>query len=151
MNGPIHATGNLYICDTCVDYLHQILHDEKSEVVTNKIATDADKKKTFEPEEIKAHLDKYIVGQESAKISISVAMYNHYKRINNTIPDVELDKSNLLMIGNSGVGKTLIIKTIAKIFDLPYVIADATTLTESGYVGQDAENLIDLLIQNAGR
>jgi len=144
IEGPIYNNNNLYICDTCVDYLHQILHDNKDSPLVEI------KDKILSPEEIKEYLDKYIVGQDAAKISISVAMYNHFKRINNNQQDTEIDKSNVLMIGSSGCGKTLLVKTIAKLFDLPYVIADATTLTEAGYVGQDAENLIDLLIQNAG-
>jgi ATP-dependent Clp protease ATP-binding subunit ClpX len=106
------------------------------------------KEKILTPEEIKAHLDEYVIGQDDAKIKISVAVYNHYKRINNKTK-VEIDKTNLLMIGSSGSGKTHTVKTIAKLFDIPYVIIDATTLTESGYVGEDVTSIIKKLIDNA--
>lgn len=141
VEGPEFSGKNIYMCNECVDITYVTIH---SEVDTSS----KKKEKIPTPEEIKAYLDEYIIGQDSSKIAISVAVYNHYKRINNT-SKVEIEKSNLLMIGSSGSGKTLSVKTIAKMFDLPYVIADATTLTESGYVGEDVENLIKRLIQNA--
>lgn len=143
VEGPEFGGNNIYICNECVDITYNILH-------TDEISTPSKKKKEKvpTPEQIKAYLDEYIIGQDSSKIAISVAVYNHYKRINNT-SKTEIEKSNLLMIGESGCGKTLTVKTIAKLFDLPYVIADATTLTESGYVGEDVENLIKRLVQNA--
>lgn len=143
IEGPILNGENIYICNECVDVTYDILHDSEDEKIVKK-----KKEKIPTPEQIKKHLDEYIVGQDNAKVAISVAVYNHYKRINNKNKD-EIEKSNLLMVGSSGSGKTLTVKTIAKLFDLPYVIADATSLTEAGYVGEDAENLIRRLISSA--
>lgn len=146
IEGPLVSEIPLYICNECVDYSFQVIHEADKEQTD---ATELPKPKIYAPEEIKSELDKYIIGQDNPKIAISVAIYNHYKRIGKKIDDVEIDKSNLMLIGPSGVGKTLVVKTVAKMFDLPYVIADATTLTEAGYVGADVENLIELLIQNS--
>lgn len=144
IEGPEVGGNLLYICNECVDISHHILHTGP-----NTKSLKSKKEKIPTPEEIKHHLDEYVIGQDPAKIAIAVAFYNHYKRINNT-SDVEIDKSNLLMVGSSGSGKTLTVKTVAKLFDLPYIIADATSITEAGYVGEDVENLIRRLIQNAG-
>lgn len=144
IEGPDIDGSNIYICNECIDITHDIVHTDDSD----KSDTPNKKKKTPTPEQIKAHLDEYVIGQDDAKIAISVAVYNHYKRINKK-SDVEIEKSNLLMVGSSGCGKTLTVKTIAKLFDLPVVIADATTLTEAGYVGEDVENLVKRLIQNS--
>ena len=141
--GPAFGGKNIYICNECVDITYNILHIEEVDVSIKK-----KKEKIPTPEQIKEFLDTYVIGQDSAKVAISVAVYNHYKRINNK-SKTEIEKSNLLMIGESGCGKTLTVKTIAKLFDIPYVIADATTLTEAGYVGEDVENLIRRLVQNA--
>ncbi len=143
VEGPEFHGKNIYICNECVDVTYDILHTEEVDKTKKK------KEKIPTPEHIKKHLDEYIIGQDDAKIAISVAVYNHYKRIYGN-SQTEIEKSNLLMVGESGCGKTLTVKTIAKLFDLPYVIADATTLTEVGYVGDDVENLIKRLIQNAG-
>jgi len=143
VEGPEFSGKNIYICNECVDVTYEILHKEEDVVVKKK------KEKITSPEQIKLGLDEYIIGQDKAKIAVAVAVYNHYKRIHGT-SKTEIEKSNLLMVGESGCGKTLTVKTIAKMFDLPYVIADATTLTEAGYVGEDVENLIKRLIQNAG-
>jgi len=143
IEGPEFNGKNIYICNECVDVTYNILHTEEVDTVVKK-----KKEKIPTPEQINAFLDEYVIGQSAAKIAISVAVYNHYKRINNK-SKTEIEKSNLLMIGESGCGKTLTVKTIAKLFDLPYVIADATTLTEAGYVGEDVENLIKRLVQNA--
>ncbi len=143
IEGPEFGGKNIYICNECVDVSYETLHKEETKVIKKK------KEKIPTPEHIKAHLDEYIIGQDDAKIAISVAVYNHFKRINSN-SKTEIEKSNLLMIGESGCGKTLTVKTIAKLFDLPYVIADATTLTEAGYVGDDVETLIKKLLQNAG-
>jgi len=144
IEGPELNQQNIYICNECVDITHNILHTEEPEKIEKK-----KKEKIPTPEQIKEHLDQYIIGQDSAKIAISVAVYNHYKRIHNKTK-TEIDKSNVLMVGSSGSGKTLTVRTVAKLFDLPYVIADATSLTESGYVGEDVENLIKRLIQESG-
>ena len=144
IEGPVVAGQSLYLCNECIDYSHKLIHeDDCPSIETSEV------RKSAVPEEIKHELDKYIIGQDNAKTAISVAIYNHYKRIDNKDTSIEIDKSNLLMIGPSGCGKTLMVKTIAKMFDMPYVIADATTLTEAGYVGEDVDNLIELLIQNA--
>lgn len=144
IEGPVNDNRTLYICNECVDYSFDVLHADETPAVPKK-----KREKILFPEQIKKHLDEYIIGQESAKIALSVAIYNHYKRIHNKSKDVDIEKSNVLMVGPSGSGKTLTVKTIAKLFDLPYVIADATTITEAGYVGEDAENLITRLISNA--
>lgn len=145
IEGPERDGKLLYICNECIDFSFDCLHKEaESSAPVRKR-----KEKILVPEQIKAHLDEYIIDQDSAKIALSVAIYNHYKRIHNKSKDVEIEKSNVLMVGPSGSGKTLTVKTIAKLFDLPYVIADATSLTEAGYVGEDAENLIKRLVSNA--
>jgi len=144
VEGPQFCGKNIYICNECIDVTYNSIHNDED----NTISVKKKKEKIPTPEQIKAYLDEYIIGQDSCKIAISVAVYNHYKRINNT-STTEIEKSNLLMIGESGSGKTLTVKTIAKLFDIPYVIADATTLTESGYVGDDVESLIRRLIHNA--
>ncbi len=140
IEGPVEA---LYICNECIDFSYEVLHSEIERKPNKKI-----KQKIPTPEKIKEHLDKYVIGQDAAKIAMSVAVYNHYKRINSK-DETEIEKSNLLMVGPSGSGKTLTVKTIAKLFDLPYIIADATSLTESGYVGEDVENLAKRLVAAA--
>jgi ATP-dependent Clp protease ATP-binding subunit ClpX len=144
VEGPEFNGKNIYICNECVDVTHNILHTDESTTSIKK-----KKEKIPTPEQIKAHLDEYIIAQDGAKVAISVAVYNHYKRIHSK-SKTEIEKSNLLMVGESGCGKTLTVKTVAKLFDLPYVIADATTLTEAGYVGEDVENLVKRLIHSAG-
>ena len=142
----IAGPGNVYICDECIALCQDIIDEEMYENVdTNKIV------KTPKPHEIKKVLDEYVIGQEEAKKTLSVAVYNHYKRINNysKIDDVELQKSNILLLGPTGCGKTLLAQTLAKILDVPFAIADATTLTEAGYVGEDVENILLKLIQSA--
>ncbi len=136
---------SVYICNECIALCNEILaEDEEREVaeVITQVPT---------PREIKGILDQYVIGQEQAKKALSVAVYNHYKRINATgiakEDDVELDKSNILLIGPTGVGKTLLAQTLARILDVPFTIADATTLTEAGYVGEDVENILVRLLQ----
>lgn len=142
VEGPELNGKTIYICNECVDVTYDILHTEEKPVIKKK------RDVVPAPEQIKAHLDAFVIGQDDAKIAISVAMYNHYKRIHSK-DETEIEKSNLLMVGESGSGKTLTVKTVAKYFDLPYIIADATTLTESGYVGADVESLINRLLQEA--
>ena len=140
----------VYICDTCIEFCNSLLFADET------AAKGRSKKKTKEefvlpkPQEIKAELDRYVIGQDDAKKTLSVAVYNHYKRIFKSSPDeVELNKSNVLMLGPTGVGKTLLAQTLAKIIDVPIAITDATTLTEAGYVGEDVENILLRLIQAA--
>jgi ATP-dependent Clp protease ATP-binding subunit ClpX len=136
------AGPNVYICDRCVQLCNGIL--EKKPQTTHEI-------KILKPKEIKAKLDEYIIGQESAKRVISVAVYNHYKRVTaqGKGHEIEFNKSNVLLFGPTGSGKTLIARTLAQILDVPFAIADATTLTEAGYVGEDVENILLRLLQNA--
>ena len=145
LSGP----NGVYICDECVALCNEILseefdRDESAEKALQGI-------NLLRPKEIKAFLDDYVIGQESAKRVLSVAVYNHYKRImSNTDSEVEIQKSNILMLGPTGSGKTYIAQTLAKILNVPFAIADATTLTEAGYVGEDVENILLKLIQAAG-
>ncbi len=142
----VAGPNGLYICDECLDICNMILEEE--EVETQGFSVELKK-----PQEIKQELDKFIVGQESAKKVLSVAVYNHYKRINAKAKekddDVEIEKSNILLLGPTGSGKTLLARTLAKILNVPFAVADATTLTEAGYVGEDVENILLKLIQNA--
>ena len=140
---------SVYICDECINVCNNIIESEAydedlgyEEVKTEEIPT---------PAEIKAVLDEYVIGQDEAKKTLAVAVYNHYKRINckEIIDDVEIQKSNILLLGPTGCGKTLLAQTLARILNVPFAIADATTLTEAGYVGEDVENILLKLIQNA--
>jgi ATP-dependent Clp protease ATP-binding subunit ClpX len=143
----IAGPNDVYICDECVEVCRKILVEEDQDLstqFTGDIPT---------PMEIKQFLDQFIIGQTNAKKALSVAVYNHYKRIANpakTPDDVEIEKSNVLLIGPTGTGKTLLAKTLARKLKVPFAIADATTLTEAGYVGEDVENILLKLIQNAG-
>ena len=138
---------DVYICDECVEVCRKILSEENQDLsaqFTGEIPT---------PREIKDYLDLFCIGQDAAKKTLSVAVYNHYKRIANPVKDssdVEIEKSNVLLIGPTGTGKTLLAKTLAKKLKVPFVIVDATTLTEAGYVGEDVENILLKLIQSAG-
>jgi ATP-dependent Clp protease ATP-binding subunit ClpX len=135
---------SVYICNECITLCNEILaEDEEREATEHQRAVPT-------PQEIKETLDQYVVGQERAKRSLSVAVYNHYKRINSgprEAGDVELEKSNILLLGPTGTGKTLLAQTLARILDVPFTIADATTLTEAGYVGEDVENILVRLLQ----
>ncbi len=135
---------SVYICNECITLCNEILAEDEERDVADTIT------QVPTPNEIKAVLDQYVIGQERAKRTLAVAVYNHYKRINATSGrdgDVELDKSNILLIGPTGVGKTLLAQTLARILDVPFTIADATTLTEAGYVGEDVENILVRLLQ----
>jgi ATP-dependent Clp protease ATP-binding subunit ClpX len=138
------AGPTVYICDECVDVCNEIIADD---VVASPIG-----EKLPKPQEIKEFLDLYVIGQELTKKKLAVAVYNHYKRLEITKKrsDLELQKSNVLLIGPTGTGKTLLAQTLAKMLSVPFAIVDATTLTEAGYVGEDVENIILKLLQNAG-
>ncbi len=142
------AGPGVYICDECVDICLSIINEEPDNKRKKSGETDFDS--LPKPHEIKARLDEYVIGQDEAKRTLSVAVYNHYKRIfSKNKSDVEVAKSNILMLGPTGVGKTMLAQTLAKILDVPFAIADATTLTEAGYVGEDVENILLRLIQAA--
>lgn len=147
MANKLIAGPGVYICDECVGTCKKII-DEESDQITSEFNEDVPS-----PQEIKDYLDEYVVGQEEAKKFLSVGVYNHYKRITRASSldkDIELDKSNVLLIGPTGTGKTLLARTLAKKLKVPFAIADATTLTEAGYVGEDVENILLKLIQSAG-
>lgn len=134
-----------YICDECVKVCQQILDDEKREQAAPV------NRRLPRPPEIKSFLDQYVIGQDKTKKKLAVAVYNHYKRIflNRQSSEVELTKSNILLIGPTGTGKTLLAQTLSRMLEVPFAIVDATTLTEAGYVGEDVENIILKLLQNA--
>jgi len=140
----------VYICDTCIEFCNSLLFADENAAKEHKKNKKAEDFVLPKPQEIKAELDRYVIGQDEAKKTLSVAVYNHYKRIfKNTDNDVELSKSNVLMLGPTGVGKTLLAQTLARSLNVPIAITDATTLTEAGYVGEDVENILLRLIQAA--
>lgn len=138
--------GHNYICNECVDLCQEIIKENGGSDVNVSAAIATGK---LTPQKIVTYLNDYVIGQDSAKKSISVAVYNHYKRINNPVKDVEVAKSNILLIGPTGTGKTLIGQVVAKLLDVPFVIADATSLTQAGYVGDDVETILQRLINAA--
>jgi ATP-dependent Clp protease ATP-binding subunit ClpX len=144
------AGPSVFICDECIELCNDIIRDE---VPAEGAEAKAAKSDLPIPSEIKSILDQYVIGQDAAKRTLSVAVYNHYKRLKHMSrvkEDVELSKSNILLIGPTGSGKTLLAQTLARLLNVPFVIADATTLTEAGYVGEDVENIIQKLLQNCG-
>jgi ATP-dependent Clp protease ATP-binding subunit ClpX len=156
------AGPGIYVCDECVHLCNEILLDEGIGHEPSTDSTDAQREaklpelsKLPKPIEIKEHLDQYVIGSDNAKRTLSVSLYNHYKRIrhnstNKEKEDVEIQKSNILLLGSTGSGKTHIVETLARLLEVPFAIADATTITEAGYVGEDAENILQRLYQNAG-
>ena len=147
----IEGPDYIYICNDCVDMCHKIMQEESIPVANSDKKELVETKELPSPEDIKKVLDEYVIGQNEAKKVLSVAVYNHYKRIKNQdkLDDVEIQKSNILLLGPTGCGKTLLAQTLAKILHVPFAIADATTLTEAGYVGDDVENILLRLIQAA--
>src|SRR5688572_12686682 len=157
--GPmVEGPSDVYICANCVDLAHNIIRQEKRKLTASQPLFST----IPAPRQIKEYLDAYVVGQEYAKKALSVAVHNHYKRLTTTgtatnedgtsaprPDDVEIDKSNVLLIGPTGSGKTLLAKTLARVLNVPFAIGDATTLTEAGYVGEDVENILLKLLQNA--
>jgi ATP-dependent Clp protease ATP-binding subunit ClpX len=144
------AGPSVFICDECIELCNDIIRDE---VPAEGAEARAAKSDLPIPTEIKSILDQYVIGQDAAKRTLAVAVYNHYKRLKHmsrTKDEVELSKSNILLIGPTGSGKTLLAQTLARLLNVPFVIADATTLTEAGYVGEDVENIIQKLLQNCG-
>ena len=140
----------VYICDSCIEFCNSLIYELQEDVKPKKRSSKKEEFKLPTPQQIKDQLDLYVIGQDEAKKTLAVAVYNHYKRIfKGEQSDVELNKSNVLMLGPTGVGKTLLAQTLAKIIDVPIAIADATTLTEAGYVGEDVENILLRLIQAA--
>lgn len=138
----------VYICDNCIEFCNALLSDDEEGMPKKRKKKPQQDFVLPKPQEIKQKLDEYVIGQDEAKKTLAVAVYNHYKRIfKNESADVELNKSNVLMLGPTGVGKTLLAQTLAKILDVPIAITDATTLTEAGYVGEDVENILLRLIQ----
>lgn len=157
VNRLIAGPDGLLICDECIEICHKIINEDKDETNSNKSTKskkskdNTESEKASSPESLKLTLDDYVIGQENAKKVLSVSVYNHYKRIKNLdkLDDVEIQKSNILLLGPTGSGKTLLAQTLAKTLDVPFAIADATTLTEAGYVGEDVENILLRLIQAA--
>ena len=134
----------VYICDECIQLCSEIIEEEKEQDAQTL-------EQSYVPKDIKSMLDDYVIEQDDAKKILAVAVYNHYKRLNSTVQngDVEIQKSNILLIGPTGSGKTLLAQTLARFLNVPFTIADATSLTEAGYVGEDVENIILALLQNA--
>jgi len=146
------AGPSVFICNECIDLCNEIMHDEQEDELRNdeEGLHALSRAKLPSPREIREILDQYVIGQERAKLTLAVAVYNHYKRLrhsNQQVDEVELAKSNILMIGPTGSGKTLLAQTLARLLNVPFVMADATTLTEAGYVGDDVENIIQKLLQ----
>jgi ATP-dependent Clp protease ATP-binding subunit ClpX len=140
----LNAGPTVYICDECIELCNDIIAEEYGQEETTTRPS-----RVLKPRELKEALDEYVIGQEQAKKILAVAVHNHYRRIEsgNLLGDVELQKANILLLGPTGCGKTLLAQTLAKILDVPFTIADATTLTEAGYVGEDVENIVLNLLQ----
>ncbi|MCA9243543.1 MAG: AAA family ATPase, partial [Phycisphaerales bacterium] len=143
----VEGANDVFICSSCIELCHNLVRDEKRRANRNRSLF----KSIPKPREIREFLDQYVIGQDRAKVAMSVAVHNHYKRLAHADAaeeqDVEIDKSNILLIGPTGSGKTLLARSLARILNVPFAIGDATTLTEAGYVGEDVENIIQKLLQ----
>jgi len=146
--GKLIAGPDVFICDECIELCNEIVHDKDGSELDESVE---ESKVSLKPIEINAHLDEYVIGQDYAKKVLSVAVHNHYKRIDAPVEEdsVELQKSNIILVGPTGSGKTLVAQTLARILNVPFCMADATTLTEAGYVGEDVENILVSLLQSA--
>ncbi|NOR23247.1 MAG: ATP-dependent Clp protease ATP-binding subunit ClpX [Desulforhopalus sp.] len=146
--GKLIAGPDVFICDECIELCNEIVHDKDGSELDESVE---ESKVILKPKEINAHLDEYVIGQDYAKKVLSVAVHNHYKRIDAPVEEgsVELQKSNIILVGPTGSGKTLVAQTLARILNVPFCMADATTLTEAGYVGEDVENILVSLLQSA--
>ena len=145
----IAGSNNTYICDECIELCGEILEEEFAKNDADMAEELSEKIRLVKPRDLKEYLDEYVIGQDEAKKVLSVAVYNHYKRIIGKVQDIDVQKSNILMIGPTGSGKTYLAQSLAKMLGVPFAIADATTLTEAGYVGEDVENILLKLIQAA--
>ncbi|MCL1924685.1 MAG: AAA family ATPase, partial [Defluviitaleaceae bacterium] len=146
----IASPNDAYICDECVEQCREILFDGDEHTLFSSVSgKPLDEFEMLTPKELAAKLDEYVIGQDEAKKALAVAVYNHYKRINGFNSEIEVQKTNILLAGPTGVGKTYIAQTLAKMLNVPFAIADATSLTEAGYVGEDVENILLRLIQAA--
>ena len=148
--GMLIAGVSGHICDNCVDQANRIVQEEKVHLKVPEKTLNSELISLLKPAEIKEKLDDFVIGQDDAKKVLSVAVYNHYKRLNQkAVDDIEIEKSNVILVGRTGTGKTLLAKTIAKLLEVPFCIADATVLTEAGYVGEDVESILSRLLQSA--
>ena len=145
---PSAVSDGTYICAECIEHIHEALEEYGGKTAESSVES-LSMDKVPKPQEIFDFLNQYVIGQEDAKKYLSVAVYNHYKRLAQDNDDVDIEKSNIVMVGPTGTGKTLLAKTIARLLDVPFAIVDATVLTEAGYVGEDIESLLTRLLQNA--
>ncbi|WP_290144710.1 AAA family ATPase, partial [Muribaculum intestinale] len=146
---PSATNSGTYICTDCVDAMEQMIKELRNEQSSSGDSSETKLDDIPKPKEIRAFLDQYVIGQDDAKKYLSVAVYNHYKRLAQDADDIDIEKSNIILVGPTGTGKTLLAKTIARLLNVPFTIVDATVLTQAGYVGEDIESLLTRLLQVA--